>query len=306
MESTMFRKFLLLLISVVSWASIYATQIIKVGDVDYVRLDPEMLALIAKANNNDMVSQIALADRLLDGHGLKKDVLEAEKWFKELTDKNNGYAAFMLSVIYQYGIGVKQDSTLSVKFYDKGLHYDNVMKNMYKVAAHFNDPTSSIYNMERAIEWFNKAAEKGSIAALNDLAEIYLYGDVKFNNPVKALGYYGKAAALGSSYAKYSIGTIYYDGKGIEQSKPEAFKWFLRAATAGFAPAQYRLAVMYHTGDAVAQDEIESYAWFSVAKRSILFNQAEKNQILIAEKLMPEDLKEALSLAKQYDEKFVA
>ncbi len=302
----MIKKFLLgTILCVTSGVYSFGSSIVSVGDVDYIRLEPEVLALIAQANNNDKNAQIKLADNLLDGRGLKKDVPEAVKWFTELADKNNGYAAFALSVIYQYGIGIKEEPNLAAHFYKKGLKSPQIAINMHTLASHLNNPNSSFYNVSWAIDWFNKAADRGNLASLNDLAEIYLYGDNKVKNTVKALNYYGRAAARGSSYAKYSIGTIYYDGKGIKQDKKEAFKWLLKAATQGFAPAQYRLAEMYLSGDGVVRDDVEAYAWLSAANSSLLFDRALNKQKGIAKNLQSEDLQEAIDLAKQYNRKFV-
>lgn len=279
----------------------YADGIIQIGDRSYVGVDK---ALVTKAHDGDILSQVELATMLLDGNKLKRDVKQAIKWYEKAAAKNNGYAQFMLSIIYKKEQLQNYDVKKSTDFFEKGIKGRDVAYNLYKVAQYLSSKDSYLYNMEESLYWFEQAADRGYVAAQNSLADIYLYHQEITSDPLVALNYYGKAAAHGSSYAKYAIGVMYYDGAGIDQNKKEAFKWFVKAATQGFAPAQYRVAKMYLEHDGAPYDLVEAYAWLNAAHNHMVLTSSEDLLPKLAARLNPAELKDAVNLAGEYQSKF--
>ncbi|MCU7929116.1 MAG: sel1 repeat family protein [Candidatus Thiodiazotropha sp. (ex Dulcina madagascariensis)] len=85
--------------------------------------------------------------------------------------------------------------------------------------------------------------EKNDIAAITELAEIYMY-DMPMNKE-KAVDLFKKGAALGDPYLTWSLGDALYYGEGIEESIEEAIKYYETAASLGQAEAMTALGVYY-------------------------------------------------------------
>ncbi len=85
-----------------------------------------------------------------------------------------------------------------------------------------------------SIEFYEKAAEQGSVEALVSLGDIYCDGSAFSPDESTALKYYRKAAALGNGEAMYRIAKIYArGGNGIQADGGKALKWFEKAAAYG-------------------------------------------------------------------------
>ena len=71
-----------------------------------------------------------------------------------------------------------------------------------------------------------------------NLALMYYDGTGFNKNYEKAVKWFEKAAEQGDNKAQYYLGSIYYEGKGVSKNVTEATKWFRRAAEQGFQPAK--------------------------------------------------------------------
>lgn len=161
---------------------------------------------------------------------------------------------------------------LSGKYQDKELYEEslewakksadqNFADGIARYAWHLYHGCGCKKDIKKAFELYTKAAEKGSILAMNNLA--YTFNDEEYEGQDKAeaLKWYKKAAEAGSTDAQYNIGQMYYFGEEVSMDKLEAFKWYLLAANAGDADAQFKIGVMYDMGEGVSPDEKEAVAW---------------------------------------------
>ena len=95
---------------------------------------------------------------------------------------------------------------------------------------------------------------------LNMATECYKEGEYE-----KALEYFKKAAEKGSVTSAYNVGVFYNTGKGVRQDKEEAFRWFEKAAEKGYMLGQYVCgkALIYGTG--TEKDYIKAEFWLKKA-----------------------------------------
>ncbi len=95
---------------------------------------------------------------------------------------------------------------------------------------------------------------------LNIANECYKEGEYE-----KALEYFKKAAEKGSVISAYNVGVLYNTGKGVRQDKEEAFCWFEKAAEKGHVLGQYVCgkALVYGTG--TEKDYIKAEFWLKKA-----------------------------------------
>lgn len=86
-------------------------------------------------------------------------------------------------------------------------------------------------NIEKAIDWYTKAAERGLIEAqylLGDLYDTYYYIDENYQQ--KSAKWTEKAAEKGHVKAQYKLSYVYNYGKGVDKDHKQATKWCRKAA----------------------------------------------------------------------------
>ena len=131
---------------------------------------------------------------------------------------------------------------------------------------------------------------------------MYFLGRVVPVDHAEALKWYRLAADQGLASAQYLSGVMYQKGMGVPVDYAEALKWHRRAAERGHAKAQYGLGVMYAGGVGVTQDEVQAHQWLNLAAAS---GEEEARERLdnVARLMTPEQIAEALRLAREWREK---
>ena len=69
----------------------------------------------------------------------------------------------------------------------------------------------------------------------------YNYGFGVTQDMQKAVEWYTKAAEQGHAAAQYNLGNCYYDGEGVEKDLQKAIEWYTKAAEQGDEDAQEAL-----------------------------------------------------------------
>ena len=117
-------------------------------------------------------------------------------------------------------------------------------------------------DVQKAVEWFRKAAEQGYADAQNRLGVRYDRGEGVEENSKIANEWFLKAAKQGHVKAQYNIGWHYYIGNGVSEDPKQAAHWFLKAAEQGHTGAQFYLGLSYFTGRGVIKDSKQAVVWF--------------------------------------------
>lgn len=103
-------------------------------------------------------------------------------------------------------------------------------------------------NLEKAIQWYEKAAEQGFVEAIYRLGVIYFSNSYNYNDDCVAE----------IDINKKKINWHYYGRAGqeidVKGNREKAFKLFERAAKQGHAEAQYRVGMCYAEGKGVEED----------------------------------------------------
>lgn len=117
-----------------------------------------------------------------------------------------------------------------------------------------------------AYQEFLPEAEQGRAEAQNILGTMHLYGWGVPKDPQKAVTWFQKAADQGFAPAQYFLGNQYRIGReGVPQDKKEAITLYRRAAEQNYAPAQHELGLIYERGEIVPQDSNEAAKWYRKA-----------------------------------------
>ena len=105
-----------------------------------------------------------------------------------------------------------------------------------------------------------RRADAGDAVAQNNLGYIYLYGNEELNVSVdldKGIEYLNKAAEQDQVNAMTTIGWNYFLGdRGAEQNNEEAIYWNKRASELGFSVASYNMGFFYYSGLAGLEQDL--------------------------------------------------
>lgn len=176
------------------------------GWAAYVRGDHatalRILKPLAEAGNAD--AEYDLGTMYSDGHGVPRDVREAEAWWQKAAAQGQADAQFSLGFLLLYGGGEGANAVNS-------------------------DPAAGL-------PWLQKAAAQGHASADYFLGYLYWSGTIVPFDPQKALQYTIPAANQGRVDAQYQAGMILSRQPGV-QNAIEAYKWFDLAARQNYPGA---------------------------------------------------------------------
>jgi TPR repeat protein len=109
------------------------------------------------------------------------------------------------------------------------------------------DYYKELKNHKIALNWYKKAVETGSIDALFEIAEAYIFGNGIEKDRTKAFKYCKKAALKGHKYAQFELGSFYNYGIQCKCTinKSKALEWYKKAAENGLIEAYYCIGMFY-------------------------------------------------------------
>ena len=121
-------------------------------------------------------------------------------------------------------------------------------------------------NLPESVKRIEERAFDGMPEAQHDLAAIYTagHGNVK-QNYERALFWFEQAANAGVSNAAYNLGVLNHQGLGTAPDLKKAIDWYTRAADLGHPEAQYNLGIAYIEGVGVSYDPFRANAYFEKA-----------------------------------------
>ena len=104
------------------------------------------------------------------------------------------------------------------------------------------------------------SADNGNAISQNDLGHSYLYGNARLGISIdldKGIDYLNKAAEQDQVNAMTTIGWSYFLGdNGAEQNNEEAIYWNQRASDLGFSIASYNMGFFYYSGLAGLEQDL--------------------------------------------------
>ncbi len=119
-------------------------------------------------------------------------------------------------------------------------------------------------DLNEAIRWYEKAAEKGDAGVMASLGLIY---QLQRKNDTKAAEWFGKAADAGNVIAMSALSRLYANGQGVPKDAQKSFEWAKKAAEADTADEfmAFDLAMKYVNGNGTWLDFFEAAHWFRKA-----------------------------------------
>jgi len=124
-------------------------------------------------------------------------------------------------------------------------------------------------NDSRAVELFQRAAEKGHARAQLNLGTLYFRGQGVQRDLIQARAWLEKAAAGGDPYALYALGRAMSESEGAATADPtRAADLFRRAADKGHPLAALRYGMALDEGSGVKKDPAAAQRWLMQAQQN--------------------------------------
>lgn len=120
-------------------------------------------------------------------------------------------------------------------------------------------------DQSEAVRWHKKAAGQGSVDAMFRCGFALAHGFGCNRDLVNAVKYYRDAANRGHSAAQFNLGAMVSSGEGTPRDDKEAWGLFSRSAATGFPPALNAMAIFRMHGRAVDRDLGEADRLFKAA-----------------------------------------
>ncbi len=114
-------------------------------------------------------------------------------------------------------------------------------------------------DVERAVQLYHQAAERGDLRAMVSLAQLYHTGTGVARDPSRALALNERAADAGSLDAMINLAVELFEGVGIATDRDRAISLLKRAAEQGSAKATFNLGVLAQDGVTDTPDRALDY-----------------------------------------------
>ncbi len=164
------------------------------------------------------------------------------------------YTLAALAQVYLNGWGTDKDILTGLDYLNKAAEAGNIAAVCELAQAYEQGLEPLQQNIPQAMELYRRAAGNGSVEAMYRLALLCEKGGDDAQE-AQAAGYFRRAAEAGHPAAMFCLARTITD-------KTEANALYRRAAEAGYAPAMPCLSVMYETGEGVdAADASQAFHW---------------------------------------------
>ncbi len=203
------------------------------------------------------------------GYGTEKDSYTAKKYCDEAVskglekeaEKGDVNAVVTIGIFYDNGYGgITPDFERAYNFYKKANH--SIALNNLADMYYYGNHVSA--NTTQAVEYFQKAAEMGNVLSQSWLGYIFKT-ESNFINYTLSTNWFLKAAAQGDAYSLRNLAEAYYYGTGVTADTKKAFDFFVKAGDLNDKIAQSWVGYMYQYGYGVSKNITSAREWYQKA-----------------------------------------
>lgn len=217
--------------------------------------------------NMDMVLKLA---RHPVGDSVKLDIFRGGK--KQQFQVRLGASAVMIfniGRVYYQGLGnIEKNYPKALEYYLRAANNGSSAA-MNMVGWMMQKGLGVAINIPKAAAWYGNAAKKGHGPAMAHLADLYTAGTGIAQDHVKAANLYLKAAEKGQVSAMYKTGRAYQAGTGVGKAPAKAAEWFRKASDKNHPRAMFALGNAYSTGNGVPRDNrLAAHYIFNAVQKS--------------------------------------
>ena len=220
------------------------------------------------AYNGNINSQYNIGIMYYNGIGVKEDKTLAFIWLSTAAKRGHRLAQNKLGFMYEKGIipNIKNTKKALQEYYKSATqNYELAQLNLAMHYNQFLDKDST----KKAFYWYSLAHNNGNVAATNNLASMYYFGQGTKSNYEKAGKLYTIAAKANDKLAQYNLSMMYYSGEYFNKSPEKSYYWLKRSAINGYKIAQMKLAHFYREGNNLVNKNYKKalYWYFKAASQ---------------------------------------
>jgi TPR repeat protein len=178
---------------------------------------PEISELTAKAERGEAASQLALAVRLRDGKGVTKDDAAAMQWAHRAADAGNAEAMDFVGFAYLRGSVVKRQPEIAFAYFKAAA--GKSAQAAFNLGQCYFGAQGTAQDCAQALEWWEKAAERGHGRAAATAAMAYHSGEGVPRDAVKARKLAERAVELGNASGLVFLGELQFQSGDIEAAR---------------------------------------------------------------------------------------
>jgi TPR repeat protein len=146
----------------------------------------------------------------------------------------------LLPLILLLGAPAYAEPTVDIATLQQGAAAGNAYDQL-NLGAAYDNGIGVERDIDKALQWYQKAAEQGLAEAQFNLAHLMVTEEL---SAVAAAEWMRKAADQGMTDAEYLMGVIYAEGIGVDLDHGQARLWLQKAAAKGHAEAKRLLREM--------------------------------------------------------------
>jgi uncharacterized protein len=208
-------------------------------------------------------AQYTMGKRSADGQDLPQDWHQACRWFLLAAEQSHAQAQCELAVCFAEGMGVRRDIAKAFAWFEKSAA-QGVARAQWNLGELYATGIAGVpADTRKATALCKRAAHAGFVPAQATLGALFARAK-KYD---RAVHWWDLAAQKNDPEALFNLAQVYRKGMGVPTDAQKANHYLLAAAEAGLAVAQARLGVAYGMGDDMVQDGIEAGKWLILAAR---------------------------------------
>ncbi|MEW6159091.1 MAG: hypothetical protein AB1813_16825 [Verrucomicrobiota bacterium] len=204
--------------------------------------------LRSAAEKGEENAQVTLGWLYLEGDLVARNSAQAFFWIREAVLQNNALAMALIGIMYERGQGVVQDAAEALSWCRKAL------------VSGVNS-----FDTEGVLQAHRRAGQKIFTQTTLLVAQLYRDGRGVTASMERAVEYWEKAARQGEAEAQFNLGWALHNGSGIQANIEAARQWYEKAAAQNYAPAQFNLGLMYENGLGAPRDLAHAAQWYRKA-----------------------------------------
>jgi uncharacterized protein len=134
-----------------------------------------VVALQEQAEKGDVVAQRTLGIMFDFGKNVKRDYVQAARWYRMASDNGDALAQNNLASLYSSGLGKPTNLTLVVELYRKSAEQGFALA-QNSLGGHYYRGWGVAQDRDEAVRWFKRAAENRNSNAMHNLSNCYRRG----------------------------------------------------------------------------------------------------------------------------------
>lgn len=195
----------------------------------------------AAGNNPYALYALARAMETSEGQAAV-DPVRAADLYRRAAEQGHPLAALRYGLALVEGYGVKRDPVAAQRWLlaakDAGIPEAALaIADMVSRSPATRDKAANEKNMQLAVAWYSAAADAGVPSAQFKLGNAFVAGTGVARDPAQAQLWYGRAARQGLPEAELALGLLLISGVAGSSDQIEGYKWLLLAERTGLPEA---------------------------------------------------------------------